>query len=536
MSDSDSSDTPLPQLNDVLRDLKTVVNEIKTNADYRRIMATQLNKKHGYSLERNSSPENVIKVIAIEVNYIFQKRVVLSGIRNDHEGVQKSLRQLLTRDNQLREYFDSNEAYTNVLQEAKSPLDLARKLKKTVPQWLVNNIIQHQFNIKWSTRTGQPDNYTFYQFYEMKNTSSLLKYAPRQAHVKATLYKECRSICNDVQRKSKEELCPMVYIRTVEGWKTWRAGEVNFKSVTNIDHHLKWIHGDIRKFIKENADQQKDDCENCESLKKSLKKPTLYWAVLQDNDLLHPENLELNEFSKTQVYVGKAINGIRGRWTRDSDNHCSMMKKCLDNVCAMTTYDPLRLEGIQLVDARLALAKVRNENTALFVIKTFGDEFEKAKMRLLACLEVIRETLSELLPEPSSELLEYEREIFPDVVTIFSDDAETLSNEAEEMLSIIEEYLKMVDELCLDETSSEEEDLEEKLEEKLDEAITCVEDLRNADSKKDRSKKAKDSLEEAEKQHRIGKRIMNKRLNIIPPTALKPRWEPKDMKYGMNKS
>jgi hypothetical protein len=57
-----------------------------------------------------------------------------------------------------------------------------------------------------------------------------------------------------------------------------------------------------------------------------------------------------------------------------------MMKKCLDNVCAMTTYDPLRLEGIQLVDARLALANVREEKTALFVIKTFGDGVEKSQI------------------------------------------------------------------------------------------------------------------------------------------------------------
>jgi hypothetical protein len=62
----------------------------------------------------------------------------------------------------------------------------------------------------------------------------------------------------------------------------------------------------------------------------------------------------------------------------------------------MTTYDPSTLEGIQLVDARLALAKVRRdhakeyrlmksgddfpENSALFVIKTFGDDVEKAEI------------------------------------------------------------------------------------------------------------------------------------------------------------
>jgi hypothetical protein len=57
-----------------------------------------------------------------------------------------------------------------------------------------------------------------------------------------------------------------------------------------------------------------------------------------------------------------------------------MMKKCLDSVCAMATYDPSTLKGIQLVDARLALAKVTEEKTALFVIKTFGDDIEKAEI------------------------------------------------------------------------------------------------------------------------------------------------------------
>ena len=371
--ESESDAEPPPQLEEVLEILKKVVSAIETNPDYRRDMATQLNKKHGYSLKRNSSPENVIKVIAIEVNYIYQKRVDLSDIRN--EETETSLYQLLTRNkpeaDQLREYFASDQAYAGV-QEAKSPLDLARKLKKDVPQWLVSNIIQHQFDIKWSTDTGKPDNYTFYQFYEMKNTSSLLQYAPRLAHVKATLYKECRSICNDVQGMRKEELCPMVYIRTVRGWKTWKPGEPGFNCVRDIDDHLNWIHRDILNFI--NAVVQRFGSAN---LKESLKKPTLYWAVLQDKDLRHPT---LNECSKTQVYVGKAINGIRGRWTLDGGNHCFKMKKCLDNVSAMTTwstYDPLRLKGIPLVDARLALAKVRKENTALFVMETFGRDEEE---------------------------------------------------------------------------------------------------------------------------------------------------------------
>ena len=60
-----------------------------------------------------------------------------------------------------------------------------------------------------------------------------------------------------------------------------------------------------------------------------------------------------------------------------------------------------------------------------------------------------------------------------------------------------------------------------ELQEELDEAKYCVEDLRNG-SKKDK-RVAEDLLKEAEKQHRKGKRILNKMLNIIPSGVLRPR-------------
>ena len=544
-SASASDAEPPPQLDDVLQTLKNVIEGIETDADYRRDMATQLKETHGYDdLEAESSAEGVMKVFALVLKYIFQMRVNLTEINNDE--VEESLYQLLTRDKprpgSLSDYLKSKQAYAGV-RAAKSPLDLAKYLKKGTPQWFVRSLIQHQFDIKWDTDNGEPEDYTFYQFCGMKNTSSFLKYYPRQDHVKATLYKECRIISHDVQGMRKEELCPMVYIKARDGWKRCQVDGVNFAPVEDIDDHLNWIHIKIREFIKENADVQEDESEQ------SLTTPTLYWAVLENRDFRNYENLELNEISKTQVYVGKAINGIQGRWTRDGDNHCSEMKRCLNNVCAMTTYDPLRLEGISLVDARLALAKVREEETALFVIKTFGDEFEKAKMSLLACLEVIRKTLSKFLPEPNSELLEYEDEIFPDVVTIFSDDAETLSNEAEEILNTIEKYLYTAGKYL---HNMQDTPTLKKLYKNLNEATTCVNDLRN-DSKKE----LVDRLKKAEKQHQDGKRILNENLDIIPypndpnpnpnrpnpnPNPNRPnpnpnpneRWQPKDMRYGMN--
>ena len=164
-----------------------------------------------------------------------------------------------------------------------------------------------------------------------------------------------------------------MYIKTAKGWKTWDADTKEFKDSRH--NQFGWINKSIKSFIEKNTDEQRDDFK---SLEESLKKPTLYWAVLEDEDFSSGENLELDKISATQIYVGETDNGIRKRWT----DHCSKMKNCLDNVCAMTTYDPSKLKEIQLVHARLALAKVRGERTALFVMKTFGDDVEKARLEL----------------------------------------------------------------------------------------------------------------------------------------------------------
>jgi hypothetical protein len=77
-----------------------------------------------------------------------------------------------------------------------------------------------------------------------------------------------------------------------------------------------------------------------------------------------------------------------------------MIKKCLNDLCDMTTYDSSRMDGIQLVDLRLTLAKVRGENTALFVTKTFVDVPGEAKGKIAfklieECMKQAKETSKE---------------------------------------------------------------------------------------------------------------------------------------------
>ena len=547
-------------LGKILFNLKCFAVKVREDRSFCADMAYQL-RDNGYGVEESHCAKQVMKALALAVNEAIQEKVNLSQI-NLNNGWKEylQLKQLLEvpSSKSLHDYFVNR----TIPLEAKSPLDMAKYLKKDVPQWFVRNIIQHQFDIRWYTPTRKPNDYNFYQFCDMNNTTRLLKYTPRLAHVQATLFKKCRRICG-VQRisESKKQLCPTVYIKTNDGWKTWQAQDGEFGHVEDINVDLSWIDPHILEFITQNADVQRGD--SIESLKDSLKKPTLYWAVLKDGDFIPGQNLKLESISQTQVYVGKADNGIRGRWTKDKGNHCEMMKKCLDRVCAMTTYDPSRLEGIQLVDARLALVKVRQvteptpdlfprqkpqeEKTALFVIKTFGDDVEKADLKLRASYNVIREFLQEiqikklelkstfnLFRKEEEEIMNDEFKIFKYEKT-FSDYAEKSSDEIQAELDTIQDYLDVVEEYLnkVQRPSFKNyQEMVKKLQEELPEAKTCVHDFRNASNTS--KSVAKELLKATEGKHRIGKRDIGTKLNIIPSDVLKNRWEPKDMRYGMN--
>ena len=498
-----SNEKPLT-LKTILDKLKAIANEVRSDSSFCKDIKEEL-EEYGYdwfgdlsSLEGEDLKEQVMKVLAVAVNEAIQKKVDLGYGK---KVVKPELHQLLnngkhkSRDHHFIPVDDPFEF------ELRSPLDMAKYLKKTkthsAPQWLVESIIQHQFDITWNTPDGDPDDYTFYQFCDNENTTDLLKYIPRQAHVKATLYKECRrKSVNDLRGITKENLCPTVYMRTTDEWVSWRADEDEFNDIEDINTHLSWIDSSILTFITENADEQSPEVE---SLKKSLEKPTLYWAVLDDSDFVPGEKLKLKVIGQTQVYIGRAINGIQGRWTKkDGKNHCEMMKKCLDNVCAMTTYDSLRLEDISLVDARLTLAKVRRERTALFVIKTFGGDVEeaevaveKARMRLDEAKESLRKASEESMSEASEE-----------------------PEESEESA-----------------TAKLREEVEERQDE-LDEATAVLNAFWN-DSKPTKSD-ATVQLKEAEKWHQKGKRVDSRHKNIIPYKDKKFTWTPTDMRYGMN--
>ena len=271
----------------------------------------------------------------------------------------------------------------------KSPQDVADQrilgITKEAPISFVTNLIEQQFSIQWNTKSvngvREPENFNFYTFCDVEKIKKAgnakydqtggktrhLKYDPRRAHVMVQLYKYCRK--NTIAEYSVEKLCPHVYIRTLEGWKKWHPleGINTFTSVEDL--HFNWMNEYIYQYISSNA-----MTIEVNNLNQTLKKHTLYWAVVQDGDFLRGIHLQLNPIGKTQVYVGKANHGINGRWLADANSHCKMMKNCLENVQEMTTYDPLRVHGIQLVDARILLAKLREEECALFVMNTYDGD------------------------------------------------------------------------------------------------------------------------------------------------------------------
>ncbi|CAB3979765.1 Hypothetical predicted protein [Paramuricea clavata] len=454
-------DIPSMPLQQILSNLTDIADGVRTNPRFCQNMKQQL-MKCGYDWfddisNEHKVKEQVMKVLAVAVNEAIQKKVDFNVDLSlgDIGEVNQELHQLLDipEDKSLDDYFSLKIwSLINNLVEATSPLDMAEYLKRSAPQWLVKNIIQYQFHMRWHTHGGEPHDYTFYQF------------------------------CDKA------------------------GGEGEFNEV-DIDNDWSWIDPSIRKFITENADEQK--VESVQSLEDSLAKPTLYWAVLNDGEFYSGDSLRLQEIGRTQVYVGKANNGIRGRWIKDKDNHCAMMKKCLDNVCAMTTYDPSTLEGIQLVDARLALAKVRRdhakeyrlmksgddfpENSALFVIKTFGDDVEKAE---------IAQQNAQVRLDKAQRDVDKAQANWPETRSVAYSRLQQLKAE-----------------------------VEERQEELYFEAIAVVNDTKTLTISKE---EAETQLKQAEKQHRKGKRVHEVWKNIIPHKDCNISWKPTDMGYGMN--
>jgi hypothetical protein len=380
------------QIVSLLQNLKVTSEKIFEDKNFREEIKNALHHE-GYDGCNEDNPERIWQVLARAVTS--SVRVVkYVNLRDDNIEVTKTrLKKMLLSDTQSLSNCLRKPLTHALVSKLKSPQDVADRtilgITKEAPISFVTKLIEQQFSIQWNTESvngvREPEDFNFNKFCDVEKLKSAgngkdkqmegktrhLKYDPRRAHVKVQLYRFCRA--NTIMEYSVKGLCPYVYIRIRGGWEKWDPLE-STNTFTSVEHpHFSWMNKHIYQYISSHAIKIQNN-----NLEEALDKHTLYWAVVQDKDFQPGNHLKLNVVGKTQVYVGRANKGINGRWLADANSHCKMMKNCLENVQEMTTYDPLRVHGIQLVDARILLAKLREEECALFVMNTYdGDKASK---------------------------------------------------------------------------------------------------------------------------------------------------------------
>lgn len=168
--------------------LKDIARNVQTNVHFCFEMGEEL-KQRGYDWfngfngmtgeeDEYAIREQVMKVLAVAANEAIQVKVDFNSCPSGDDQTHRFL-QLLNIDGSklLRKYFDfQGEPLDWILLKASSPCDIAKYMKKSAPQWLIENLFQCQFDIRWNTPNGEPANFTFYQFCCQENTIGHLKY------------------------------------------------------------------------------------------------------------------------------------------------------------------------------------------------------------------------------------------------------------------------------------------------------------------------------------------------------------------------
>ena len=317
--------------------------------------------------------------------------------RPDKQGLKKLLCDSLPkniREKKIDFYFNLDVLLQH-RRKLKSPLDFIQKniLYSITLQTFLKKFIECQFQLKWATDNGLPREFSYYDFCEVvcqhwtqrDMDKKVLKNTVRSAQVKVQLY---RFYTTHIQNEfDVRDLCPKVYVRT--GEMQWQSIDLYPRSASGRRHlvaleadgvnNFDWISEPIQRYILSEGETIPEAELGDARLTEWLTKPTLYWAVVEDSNFQAGENLKLNQIGRTQVYVGKAMNGIKDRWLTNGSSHCRKMKNCLDAFRDNETYNAKLVSDVQLVDAVLLLEKLKgNANSALFLMKTFDG---KKKLR-----------------------------------------------------------------------------------------------------------------------------------------------------------
>ena len=300
----------------------------------------------------------------------------------------------------------------------KSPRDLVQMLvhHKDMNPKTIKKLFEKQFEIKWNTDTGDPDQFSFYGFcrdvYKARGYNVMTPLT-RKAHVLSKLY-HAQEKLHKIRHLSHKELCPPVYVYNNLKWTKWKWDKkrgVNKFVEDQKPADIEWITNEkMKEYIQQNS-IKKVDPNN---------KEHLYWAILEEDDI-EEDNIEQSnsdespeddessgdyktEYSghifkssneddgddeddeddeydgyqcvlpipgKTQVYVGIAGGGIRNRWVESTSSHCKNMELSRNIMYNMMNFDPETLKERQLVDLRFLLHKANNlegDNSGLFLM------------------------------------------------------------------------------------------------------------------------------------------------------------------------
>ena len=232
--------------------------------------------------------------------------------------------------------------------------------------------IQHEF--KWCTETGDPDQFSFYGFcndVEDAGGEDVMTYDTRKAHVISRLY-HAQEKLHKIRHLPSQQLCPPVYVLT-EGdnptWTRWKwcNNQLTVDEVVGIG----WISNQpLREYITQHSERN--------TTAGNLPNETnhLYWVVFEEDDFddNHPH---VNDYGRTQIYVGSATRGIKDRWAADSKSHSKNIELSRNVMYNMMNYDQNTLQKqLQLVDLRLLLHKANQYNQeedkcGLFIMQHF---------------------------------------------------------------------------------------------------------------------------------------------------------------------
>ena len=384
----------------ILKNVTEFTEKLHEDEGFRSTVAHELYDM-GYIAEPEFNAEQVHDVFVKAVNLSMKYTV---DLRKDDPLLKEKLKKLLVdtlpsniKNREIEYYLTDKLPNLAVQNTLKSPLDFLKEgcIKSSANQTFFKKLIECQFQLKWNTTAaeagipGHPIPFNYYEFCNEERklwpgTTELksLKNQVRRAHVLVQLFQmPVATVANlslELTASSDALLCPSVYIRTgKKKLKRWNPTNKLFGETIDTDEaadHFSWMNNSIRSYILKAAEII-PDAEAC------LDRHTLYWAVIHDPDFQAGDELELNDIGRTQVYVGKADKGINGRWLA---GHCGNMMDCLKDIHRMKQvgmYEPPK--DVQLVEARLVLAKLRaNENSALFVMKTFGHDIAAAENTL----------------------------------------------------------------------------------------------------------------------------------------------------------